>query len=473
MNRREWLKLGGLSGAAALLMNAQARGLVFAQEQTATVRVELNQRLGPMEIDRFALGQGGLSEEPMWEDRAAEIRALRPRVIRLFIQEYFDLLPALGQYHFDTLDRSVDLILKAGAKPLMSINFKPLVLFPVVDQDVVEPNDWEQWENLISRLVGHYKERGAGIRYWEVANEPDIGEDGGCPYRFKPENYGRYYEHTVAAILRADPSAHVGGPALANVRSPILPALLELCDTRKIPLHFVAWHIYNSDPQRIRQTIDYAKQQLAKHPGLKVETFLDEWNMSLSNPSRDPRYQPCFVLETAWQMRDTGLDYSCYYHIRDYHVDRERFARFFSPKGASFMARWWNRMPQYDGLFDYQNNVRPAYFAFKLLSRLTGERVRVESDVATVHGFATWDETYQIDNILVWNFSNAPVRLELQIRDVPQELRSKPLKLDAATASNDENARLRPSDPLRIPAGEAHISDSLEPWGIAFWSLEK
>ena len=31
-------------------------------------------------------------------------------------------------------------------------------------------------------MVRHYKERGSGIRYWEVANEPDIGEDGGCPY---------------------------------------------------------------------------------------------------------------------------------------------------------------------------------------------------------------------------------------------------------------------------------------------------
>jgi len=34
------------------------------------------------------------------------------------------------------------------------------------------------------RLVSHYQKRGAGIRYWEIVNEPDIGEDGGCPYRF-------------------------------------------------------------------------------------------------------------------------------------------------------------------------------------------------------------------------------------------------------------------------------------------------
>ena len=44
------------------------------------------------------------------------------------------------------------------------------------------------------------------------------------------------------------------------------------------------------------------------------------------------------------------------------------------------MGRWWNRMPHNDGLFDYQNTIRPAYFAFKLLSRRTGETVLVSND---------------------------------------------------------------------------------------------
>jgi hypothetical protein len=37
-----------------------------------------------MAVDHMALGQGGLSNLPMWADRVAEIRALRPRLIRLF-----------------------------------------------------------------------------------------------------------------------------------------------------------------------------------------------------------------------------------------------------------------------------------------------------------------------------------------------------------------------------------------------------
>ena len=55
-----------------------------------------------------------------------EIRALHPRIIRLFVQEYFDVMPAKGRYNFASLDRSVDLIRAARVRsPLLSIDFKP------------------------------------------------------------------------------------------------------------------------------------------------------------------------------------------------------------------------------------------------------------------------------------------------------------------------------------------------------------
>ena len=450
---------------------------VFAQAQNKafSVKVFLDEQQGPLEIDRFALGQGGLSEEPMWDDRVAEIRAIRPRIIRLFIQEYFNLLPEPDRYNFDTLDRSVDTILKTGAKPLMCICFKPKVLFPVVNQDIVEPTDYEQWEKLIFNLVRHYKDRAAGIRYWEVANEPDIGEDGGCPYRFKPDSYCRYYQHTTAAILRADAKAHVGGPALANPSSPILPALLDFCAKKEAPLHFVSWHIYSSNPRKIRATIDNVKSLLKKYPSLKPETFLDEWNMNLGFPPSDVRIQPCYVAEVAWQMKDGGLDYSCYYHIRDYHVSFERFAPFLSAKGTAFMTGWWNRMPQFDGLFDFQNNVRAAYFTFKLLSRLSGERLRLVSENSNVHGFMTRDEQFSSYeyNLLLWNFSASPVQVELTLENMSCDMMAKPVVLNAATTNNDEIARLSPENPFQIRVKQPAFRISFEPYGVRFWSFER
>src|SRR5579883_2436942 len=164
------------------------------------LRLDLAAKTGPLEIDRISLGQGGLSEQPMWDDRANEIRMLHPRLIRLFIQEYFDLMPQPDRYHWETLDASVDLIRKTGATPLMNIDFKPKALYPVIDEKITDPSDYKQWDKLIYEMVRHYKQRGSNIRYWEVANEPDIGENGGCPYLFTPEGYARYYQHTVAAI---------------------------------------------------------------------------------------------------------------------------------------------------------------------------------------------------------------------------------------------------------------------------------
>lgn len=443
---------------------------VFAQ--TTQVQVGFSEKQGPMQMEKMALGQGGLSEEPMLASRLTEIRALQPGIIRLFVSEYYDLLPKKGTYHFKTLDSMVTSVLFTGAKPLMSLCFKPRLLFPKTDQDVVEPTDYKQWEDLVYNLVKHYKDRGAGIRYWEVGNEVDIGEDGGTPYRFKPDSYARYYKRTVAAVLRADPSARVGGPALAGYNSPILPALLDACSEQKIPLHFVSWHHYNNSPHVIRKQIDYVKDLLKKHPGLKPETIMDEWNMDLFNPPLDVRFQPCYVAETIWQMKDAGLDWSCYYQIRDWYVSYDTFAKVFSPSGAAFMTRWWNRQAQFSGLIDYQNQLRPAYYTFKLLSRMAGEKLKVSSTNDKVHGFATHDVRLEMHNMMLWNFSDQTVEVELSLNDMPKDMRTRHIVLEANSTGLDENQRLRPEPFVYIKKGNYKTTLKLEPWAVHYWSLE-
>src|SRR5580704_3234968 len=131
-----------------------------AQTQTATLTLDFARNLGPIQMDHISLGQGGLSPDPIWDSRIAEIRALHPHLIRLFVQEYFDVLPANGKYHFATLDSSVDEIIQAGAIPLMCITLRPKSLYPTIDQDVVDPDDYAQWDALISAMVSHYKQQG-------------------------------------------------------------------------------------------------------------------------------------------------------------------------------------------------------------------------------------------------------------------------------------------------------------------------
>ncbi|HWB97289.1 MAG TPA: glycosyl hydrolase, partial [Bryobacteraceae bacterium] len=375
-----------------------------------------------------------------------------------------------GTYYWTTLDRAVETILATGATPLMSLEIKPRPLYPEIDQDKTDPTSYEEWEQLVERLVRHYRaEKQYDIHYWEVFNEPDIGEDGGSPGRFTPESYARYYEHTVRAIRRADPAAKVGGPALANSRSPLLKGLLDHCSRNNVPLDFVSWHIYHSDPAAIQATITHVNNLLKDYPSLRCETILDEWNMSLSHPRTEPAYQPAFLIETIARMRESGLDYAAYYHIRDFHVEEQQFAPFMSRKGLLNMLSWWNLTPQYDGLFDFQGVMRPAYFAFKMLSRLSGNRVEARSDRPEVKVLAAWDNDQSTLNLLVWNFavtSPAPVRVTWTPPAAEGEKWTyRRLLLDADTASNDENHRMRPAEGIE--------AFDLAPYGVTLISAHK
>src|SRR5207302_3110533 len=64
---------------------------------------------------------------------------------------------------------------------------------------------------------------------------------------------------------------------------------------------------------------------------------------------------------------------------------------------------WWNDTPQYDGLYDNQGQVRPAYHAFKLLSLIKGARLPVDGPNAAVHALAV--KAGPRIHVLVWSFS--------------------------------------------------------------------
>jgi hypothetical protein len=181
--------------------------------------------------------------------------------------------------------------------------------------------------------------------------------------------------------------------------------------------------------------------------GFSSETMIDEWNMALGISTADPRFQPAFIVETTYQMRQAGLDLSCYYHIRDYHFAFDEFLEFFTRKGALNEENFWERRPVYLGLFDLQDRVRPAYFLFKLSSRLSGTEVRVESESPVVHALAADDDQRGISGVLVWNFSQSPTRAVLEVQNAPAAVTAHTFVLDSLAPNHDDTSRLRPLEP--------------------------
>lgn len=398
-----------------LLCGSPAQCLAAGPPPNVTLTVDTSQSLGKIDLTRYALGQGGLSDKPMIDGVVDQIANLHPQTIRLFVQSYYRIYPAHGRYHWDTLDKAIETILATGAKPIMCLTLKPKALYPKIDQNIVFPTSWKDWDGLIYQLVKHCnQDKKYGIQYWEVGNEVNIGEEGGTPYLFKPDDYLIYYTHTVNAIRRADPQARVGGPALAGYKSPIVDALLQYCGSGKAPLDFLSWHIYDSDVKEFRRSIEYMKTKLAKYPRLKgVETVLDEWNMSLSNPDLNPYFQPAFIMENTYDFYQEGLTRSAYYHIRDYFVDPKNFLISESKAGADAMEHGWNDEPNYDGLYDNQGRVRPTYYAFKLLSLIQGERLALEGTNSEVKGFAARDG--QFTEVVFWNYPSGEEEKTLRV----------------------------------------------------------
>jgi len=384
--------------------------MCIAQGTPVQVTIDEASVVGTLDLSRYSLGQGGLSSKSMIEADVDDLAAVRPRYLRFFVQEYYHLYPDHKTYHWDTFDSSMADIVATGAEPIPAMAFKPRVLYPTIDPRIVDPTSYPEWEELIYQLVTHCLQRGYGIHYWEIGNEGNAGEVGGCPYRFTPQGYVRWYSHTAAAILRADPTAKVGGPALGSFsqNDPIGSALIAAGAAGNVPFDFFSWHGYSNDPSAFSNAINEVRAKLAAHPSLShVETMITEWNIGLGNNNPEPSFQPAFILETTRNFWQAGLIAAHYYHIRDYFVNEAEFAEFMTPHGAHKMAKNWNTLPMHLGLYSKQGVMRPAYYSFLLLSRLGGPQLDVKTSKGDIHGFAV--RTSDSLRAVIWNYGGGTI----------------------------------------------------------------
>src|SRR5438876_275329 len=105
------------------------------------------------------------------------------------------------------------------------------------------------------------------------------------------------------------------------------------------------------------------------------------------NASSPPRAAAAAAAILA--MTDAHVDGSFYYHLWDQVCFVEQFRPFFRDPGI--MYRHWNEVPHRFGLFGVGQEVRPQYFVYLMLGRLTGRRVRVRSATEDLRVLAAKD----------------------------------------------------------------------------------
>src|SRR5262249_7330799 len=187
---------------------------------------------------------------------------------------------------------------------------------------VTRPTDYQQWAELIRRLVGHWATRYGRdeVRRWyfEVWNEPNLR----AFWAGTQAQYFELYRHAALAIKGVDAEIAVGGPATAA--NAWLPDFLNFCERERLPADFVSTHHYPTAPlgseaqdteselaggQRgiLREWCAEARRQAGSRP-----LYYTEWNAS-SNPRyprQDEPYAAAFAVKTVLEAAELVDCYS-------------------------------------------------------------------------------------------------------------------------------------------------------------------
>ena len=358
-------------------------------------------------------------------------------------------------YDWTIVDRILDTYVQLKMKPLVEIGFMPEALSvnpdpyrhhwrpgpgspPLYTGWAYPPKDYDKWRDLIAAWVTHsvkkYGQREVESWYWEVWNEPDIGY-----WKGTPEEYQKLYDYAADGLKRALPTARIGGPHVTGPNGArtqgILQAFLEHClrgtnyATGKTgsPLDYIGFHAKGAPrflDGHVRMSV--SNQLRAIDNGFRiVASFPELRNTPIIIGESDPEgCAACGMSTNPENAYRNGTVYSSYtaeqlartYELADLHKINLR--------GAVTWAFEFEDQPYFAGFRDLATNGidKPVLNVFRMLGRMLGDRVTVESsgalpldlvrdtgvrDKADVNALASRSE--RTISILLWNYHDDDV----------------------------------------------------------------
>ncbi|HUS13392.1 MAG TPA: hypothetical protein VM536_00025 [Chloroflexia bacterium] len=305
--------------------------------------VQVSVAAAPLHRRHLALGlaQGGESKDPAYLRPAVPlIAALGIQYVR--VDQVYDypgmLAPRPGGgliYDWAPLDTLVDDIRAMGAEPMLDLSYMPAALNP--ESNLLPPRDWDAWSKLVDTTVRHFNvDRGLGLRYWEIWNEPNLW---GAWHGSYPQ-YLALYDFSRRAIHDRDPTAIVGGPALSLYEESALDWLLgfEQAQPDGGSVGFLSWHAYGWTPNEAANQVRAARALVArKQPaGPHPELMITELGVRTGGPGdtsvdnrADTPAAAAHLLASIVALEAAGLDKLFIFELRDGpHAGGEFWGRF-------------------------------------------------------------------------------------------------------------------------------------------------
>ena len=351
-------------------------------------------------------------------------------------------------YDWTILDRIFDTYLERGVRPYAQIGFMPKDLsthpdpyqhnFALNTRGTTlytgwsyPPKDYAKWGELAYQWTKHCVEKYGRAEveqwYWEVWNEANIGYWHGTPEEFR-----KLYDYAIDGVRRALPTARVGGPEVAGDGGPFTRGFLEHClrgtnfATGKIgsPVDFISFHSKGS-PQIVQgheemgisaelRTIQNGFRIVASFPELKDKPII----IGECDPES---CAACDNLIGAYRNTTLYPSYTAACFVRAADLAEKIGVNL---EGAITWAFEFEDLPIFSNsrALASQGLDKPVVNVFRMFSKMSGQRLAVESDGAVsldtmvqsgVRGNADVSAYASLDQgrlcVMVWNYHDVDV----------------------------------------------------------------
>lgn len=308
-------------------------------------------------------------------------------------------------FSFFNIDRVFDFLLSIGMKPLVELSFMPATLSSDGNSvfhyraNVTPPKRMEDWQLLMTKLVGHWVERYGidEVAQWplEVWNEPNL-------VAFWTGGQAKYFElfkATWTAVKAISPRLQVGGPATAA--NAWLDEFNAFCAAHACPPDFLSTHYYPTDAFGSVDT-DTVSQLADAPPGVMRDRarearvsagakplYYTEWNIT-SNP-RDPMHDGpfCAALATHFALSvDDVVDGFSWWAFSDI-----------------FEENYFPSVPYHGGfgLLNLYGVPKPVYRGFQMMDQLGTRRWTLPESHPTVRVHVGAPDDDAVTTVLLLN----------------------------------------------------------------------
>ena len=308
-------------------------------------------------------------------------------------------------YDWTIVDHIFETYLARGVKPYAQIGFMPRALSVHPDPYQHEfrpglpyeeiytgwsypPKDYAKWGELAYQWVKHCVDKFGRAEveqwYWEVWNEPNIGYWHGTP-----EEFSKLHDYAVAGVRRALPTARVGGPDVAGSGGKFMQDFLEHnlrgtnYATGKIgtPMDFISFHAKGAPSYvdgHVRmgigaqlRTIDQGFARIASFPELKATPIV----IGESDPDG---CAACQGPQLGYRNGTMFSSYTAAVFARKHLLAEKHGVNLLGALTWAFEFEDQSYFPGFRALASNGVDL-PVLNVFRMMAKLTGQRVAVES----------------------------------------------------------------------------------------------